>query len=94
MSLIFDLLELFSSFSLTKKVTEDDITENINYLKKQSWFQEYLENDRFRHVIIYDQKVRDFIGKLKTSKLKKDRYVYKTEHKLHKLLIEKTIKPT
>lgn len=94
MSLLFDVLELIFSFSFAKKVTEDDITENMNYLRKTDWFQTYLENDRFRHVLIYDQDVRDYIGKLKIQKLNKQRYSYRTQRKLHTLLIKKTTKQT
>lgn len=72
------------------KVDEDDIGNSLRVLKKESWFQQFLTNDKFRNLIVYDRDIRNFIGKCKTNNLNKDRYANAFRRRLHKLLVKKT----
>lgn len=77
---------LFASFM---KVDEEDIGNSIRSLKKESWFQQFLTNDKFRDLIVYDEEIRTFIGKCNPNHLNKNRYANAFRRKLHKLLVKK-----
>ncbi|SDM93148.1 hypothetical protein [Sediminibacillus halophilus] len=70
------------------KVDEEDIGRNIKYLKRQQWFQNYLNDDNYRELIIHNNDVRQVIGKFKRNKLDKRTYQEKCQEKLHKVLLD------
>ncbi|GGB49239.1 hypothetical protein GCM10011409_28550 [Lentibacillus populi] len=82
MGLIFDLLNL-AVYVPFLKVNEEDIGRNLTHLKKHQWFQNYLNDEKYRELIIYNKNVRQTIGKFKT----KNSYNIRCEKKLHKVLL-------
>jgi|SRR5690625_733420 len=71
------------------KTNEEDIGRNLNHLKKHDWFQKYLNEERYRELIIHDQVVRKTIGKCNSSKLHRDSYQRKCQERLEKVLVQK-----
>ncbi|WP_240378006.1 hypothetical protein [Bacillus piscicola] len=69
------------------KVDEEDIERNIKHLKRQQWFQNYLNDEKYRELIIHNKDVRLVIGKFKNNKLGRVSYQEKCQEKLHKTLL-------
>jgi len=86
------LLELLGSistiiFSFIKAATEEEIEENIKFLKEYHWFQNYLDYDTFNKLIIEHDDVRRVIGNANTNKMKtRPRYYKKHKKKIHDVL--------
>lgn len=85
MRLILDLFNL-AVYIPFLQVDEDDISKNATHLKKYSWFQDLLSDQRCRELIILHADVRHVIDQFKTNKLHKKRYNIKCEKKLHQAL--------
>lgn len=88
MGIILDLLNLTLHIPFLK-VYEEDIGRNLKHLKKHQWFQNYLNNEKYRELIIHNKDVRQAIGKFKSNKLDKDSYNMKCQKRLHKVLLKK-----
>ncbi|GED18085.1 hypothetical protein [Aneurinibacillus migulanus] len=88
MGIILDLLNL-AVYIPFLKVDEEDIGRNLKHLKKYQWFQSYLNDEKYRELIIYNKDVRQAIGKFKSNKLEKDSYNIKCQKRLHKVLLKK-----
>ncbi|MFC4025495.1 hypothetical protein ACFOUV_17060 [Oceanobacillus longus] len=71
------------------KVDEEDIGRNIKHLKRQQWFQNYLNDEKYRGLIIHNRDVRQVIGNFKSSKLDRESYQERCQEKLHKILFNK-----
>jgi hypothetical protein len=71
------------------KVNEEDIGRNLKHLRKYQWFQNYLNDEKYRELIIHNKDVRQAIGKFKSNKLEKDSYNMKCQKRLHKVLLKK-----
>ncbi|MED4732419.1 hypothetical protein P9597_30930 [Aneurinibacillus migulanus] len=71
------------------KVDEEDIGRNLKHLNKYQWFQNYLNDEKYRELIIHNKDVRQVIGKFKSDKLEKDSYNMKCQKRLHKMLLKK-----
>ncbi|ERI10022.1 hypothetical protein, partial [Aneurinibacillus aneurinilyticus] len=56
------------------KVDEEDIGRNLKHLNKYQWFQNYLNDEKYRELIIHNKDVRRVIGKFNSDKLEKDSY--------------------
>lgn len=87
--LVFDLLELIFNLNRSQKVTEDDIRDNLQFLKKQTWFQDYLIDDRTRYLIVHDQDIRDLIGKCRLKRMTGQLYEQRFEKKFSRLITSK-----
>ena len=72
MVLLLDVFNLMLLSSLTGTYEEDDIQHNIEQLRKTEWFQQYLKQQPYRDLLIYDKDVRKVIGKLNGKKLAKN----------------------
>lgn len=72
MVLLLDVFNLMLLSSLTGTYEEDDIQHNIEQLRKTEWFQQYLKQQPYRDLLIYDKDVRKVIGKLNDKKLAKN----------------------
>lgn len=70
------------------EANEEDIGRNLNHLKKYHWFQNYLNDEAYRELIIHDKSVRKAIGKFKSNKLSRDSYQRKYQKRLHKILVQ------
>lgn len=68
------------------KVDEEDIEKNMTLLKKRQWFQNYLQQEMYRELFIYNKQVRNTIGKFNIKKLKKDSFPKKYQVRLEKAL--------
>lgn len=88
-SMLTDFFNIFV-FLPFMKVNEEDIGAGIRSLKNESWFQQFLTNDKFRNLIVYDREIRNFIGKCKPNSLNSNRYANAFRRRLHKLLVKKT----
>ncbi|HLS07073.1 MAG TPA: hypothetical protein VK079_03890 [Bacillota bacterium] len=88
--IIFLNLGLFIP-SLTQ-VDEDDIRKNLQQLKKYTWFQNLLNNEAYKQLIVHDRDTRKFIGKLNLHKLAKKPFQIKYQQKLEDLLEQKANK--
>lgn len=62
---------IFFSF---KDITEDEIERNIEYLKQEQWFQQYLNDEKYKTLIIENVNVRKAIGRINTKKLSNIKY--------------------
>jgi hypothetical protein len=71
------------------KVDEEDIGRNLKHLNKYQWFQNYLNDEKYRELIIHNKDVRRVIGKFNSDKLEKDSYNMKCQKRLHKMLLKK-----
>ncbi|MFS0655094.1 hypothetical protein [Bacillus sp. 179-C3.3 HS] len=85
MGIILDVF-LLAMYIPFLQVDEDDISRNINRLKKDSWFQELLHDQKCKELIVYNSDVRNVIGKFKTDRLHNMRYNIRCERKLHQAL--------
>ena len=91
MGALFELLGSIGTlfFSFTKDVTEEEIEKNIKFLKEYQWFQNYLNDVKFRNLIEDHKDVRYIIGKFNIEKMKnRDGYHKKYQKKIHKVLLE------
>ena len=88
LGIILDLLNL-AVYIPFLKVNEEDIGRNINYLKRHQWFQNYLNDKKYRELIIHSKDVRQVIGKFNSNKLKRKSYQKRCQGKLQKVLFKK-----
>ena len=88
LGILIELLGLVVDFQLFKEVTERDIEENIEKLKKYTWFQDFLKDDEYRELITYNKNVRHRIGRFNTKKLDKDFYNARCQEKLEKAILK------
>ncbi|MEZ2717817.1 hypothetical protein C2I17_07045 [Niallia circulans] len=87
MGILLDLLNL-AVYIPFLKVDEEDVCRNVKHLKKHQWFQNYLNVEEYRGLIIHDKDVRQCIGKFKSSKLHNHSYQNKCQEKLYKALLK------
>lgn len=62
------------------------IERNIKYLKQESWFQEFLNNEEYNELIIKNSDVRTVVGSINIKKMSKPKYNKKrhsTKEKKH-----------
>lgn len=85
------LLELIASigtliFSSMKDVTEEEINNNIEFLKQYEWFQAYIDNEQHNKLINENDKVRHVIGKINSDKMWRSTYQNKYRKKVAVIL--------
>jgi len=85
---LLDILN-FSIYLPFFKPSEEDVTRNINELKKYEWFKDLYKDEKNAHLIIYDLKVRRSIGKFNIKKINKDSYQKYYRKKLNGILKNK-----
>ncbi len=85
MGILLDLLNL-AVYTPFLNVDEEDIGRNMKYLKKYHWFRSYLEDEKYREIIIHHKEVRQCIGKFNRDQLHKSSYQKKCQRKLYKVL--------
>jgi len=71
MIILLDLFHLMLLSSVAGTYNEDDIQHNMEQLRKTEWFQQYLKQQPYRDLLIFDEDVRKAIGKLPNKKLAK-----------------------
>ncbi|WP_186577222.1 hypothetical protein [Aquibacillus kalidii] len=86
MGILLDLLNL-AVYIPFLKVDEEGIGRNIKHLKQHEWFQSYLNDEKYRELIIHNKDVRQCIGKFNRDKLNKQSYQKKCKEKLHHVLL-------
>lgn len=72
-------------------VTEEEVTENIRSLKRQSWFQQLLQHEHYNKLIVHDTAVRRTIGKFNQKRIKMFFLQGYYEKKLHRVLRKKLV---
>ncbi|KAA0547148.1 hypothetical protein FZW96_14345 [Bacillus sp. BGMRC 2118] len=89
MTNLFELLGVIGQFFLlfSKDVNEEEIEKNIQYLKRFDWFESYLKDDDFNHLINHNTNVRYVIGTCNLTKVKKSRYINIYRKRIHKELL-------
>ncbi|GGH89117.1 hypothetical protein JOD43_004478 [Pullulanibacillus pueri] len=90
MNIILEFLEFLNlavHIPLLKKVNESDIGRNLKTLKKYQWFQNYLNNEKYKELIKHNKDVRKTIGRFNNHKLNKSSYNIKCQKKIHKVLL-------
>ncbi|UOR13713.1 hypothetical protein [Halobacillus amylolyticus] len=85
-----DLASIISFSPFITEVTGERIGENLKYLKRNEWFQKYLNNDESRKLIVSDKYVRNEIGKLNTKSIKRNPYKNKYQKYVRKVLQKKS----
>lgn len=85
LKIVLNIISILSFSLLITDVTEEQIGENITYLKKQHWFQNYLSSEKYRKLIIHDKDVRTVIGTFNNKKLNRHSYQRKCQKKLDKV---------
>lgn len=85
--LIFAIVVFINLYSPSLRNYEEDISENLKYLKKQQWFLDYLNQENYYDFIIQNKRVRKTIANFKTRKLHRKSYLMKCQNKLHKVLL-------
>lgn len=83
---LLDLLGIVSFSGPYPDVDEEDISNNVQLLKKNQWFQTLMNDEKYRKLIIHDQDVRYEIGYFNTERLKKSFHKDRYRKKIHKVL--------
>ena len=88
----FELLGAIGQIALSfiKKVTEEEIEKNINYLKTYEWFSDFLNNDTYKELINKNTEVRYVIGKCNIAKMNKNKYNLLVEKRIKKVLLKES----
>lgn len=71
-------------------VTEEEITANMRKLKTYDWFQQLTEDETYKKLLTYNQKVRKMIGNFSTKKLDQPLYQRRYRKRLQTLLEEES----
>jgi len=87
MGILLDILNL-SVYLPFLKPDENDIVRNIKHLKEKQWFNKFLKDPVFKELIIHNEKIRQTIGRFKTSKLRQDSYNIRCEKRLRRALLK------
>ena len=66
--------------------SEEDISRNINTLKRHDWFKKYYQNEQYTQLIIHNSKVRKKLGGFNTKRLANPKYQSFYQNKINKLL--------
>lgn len=74
-------------FSSSMEAFDRETEYNIEYLSEESWFQEYLSDDKYSSLIVENRKVRRIIGLINIKKMSTPKY-----HKKQRIKIENIIK--
>ncbi|MBU5266672.1 hypothetical protein [Virgibacillus proomii] len=69
-------------------VSEEDIGENLQQLKKYQWFKNYLSNEKYKKLIVHNKNVRKTIGRFKLHKLDRESYLVRCQKKMNQILIK------
>ena len=85
MSILLDLLNL-AAYLPFLKTSEEDISRNINTLKRYEWFKKYYQSEQYTELIIHDPKVRTKIGSFNTKRLTNLKYQAFYQNKINKIL--------
>ncbi len=86
MRLFLDLISVITFSPSITDVTEEDISENIKFLKKNEWFLRYLNHAESRKLIVSNKDVRFAIGKLNTNRMRRNPYKNKYQRKIQKAM--------
>ncbi|WP_042221658.1 hypothetical protein [Oceanobacillus manasiensis] len=92
MDAVLDLIRSVSTiifFSL-KDITEEDVEKNLEYLKHNKWFQDFLDDEEYSKLILNNTDVRKVIGSIDTKKMSKPKY-NKNQQKRLKRELEKQL---
>lgn len=87
--IVIDIFIELLTINRTKDVSKNDINTNLKFLEKQQWFQNYLLDERARHLIDYDSDVRNLIGTCKVKRMTGGFYELRFERKFARLLKNK-----
>lgn len=79
-------------FSSSMDAFEQEIEHNIGYLKKEKWFQEYVEHDIYHQLIADNKEVRRIIGLINTQKMGTLKYYQKKQQKVERVIRKKARK--
>lgn len=90
MSIILDALNLVIYLPFFKP-DEEDISKNIEALKKQNWYLSLLEDAELKRLIVHDKDVRQIIGRFNYEKLSQKCYQIKCQHTIEEALREKIV---
>lgn len=71
-------------------VKEEDIGRNINHLKKYKWFQDLLNNQEHKQLIIHDKDVRRVIGTFDSKKMDKNFFQDRYRKKIQNIIQQKS----
>ncbi|MBK3496539.1 hypothetical protein JFL43_17075 [Viridibacillus sp. YIM B01967] len=88
--LILDALNLIIYLPFLKP-DEEDISKNIEALKKHNWYIALLEDGELKELIVHDKDVRQIIGRFNYEKLSRQSYQIKCERKLEDVLKKKMV---
>ena len=90
MDAVLDLIRSISTmiFFSFKDITEEDIEKNIEYLKHNMWFQDFLDDEKYNKLIVDNTDVRKVIGSIEAKKMSKPKY-NKNQQKRIKRELEK-----
>jgi hypothetical protein len=88
--LILDALNLIIYLPFLKP-DEEDISKNIEALKKHNWYIALLEDVELKELIVRDKDVRQIIGRFNYEKLSRQSYQIKCERKLEDVLKKKMV---
>ncbi|GAQ19774.1 keratin, type II cytoskeletal 2 oral-like [Oceanobacillus picturae] len=70
MDAVLDLIRSVSTviFFSFKDITEEDIENNLESLKHNEWFQDFLHDEKYNKLILNNTNVRRVIGSIDTNK--------------------------
>lgn len=70
MDAVLDLIRSVSTviFFSFKDITEEDIENNLESLKHNEWFQDFLDDEKYNKLILNNTNVRRVIGSIDTNK--------------------------
>ncbi|WP_077356609.1 hypothetical protein [Virgibacillus halodenitrificans] len=84
--ILLDILGFVSFSGPYPDVSEEDISNNIQLLKKNQWFQTLMNDEKYREFVVHDKDVRYEIGYLNTKKLKRNVHKDRYKKKIQKIL--------
>ncbi|MGE7624380.1 hypothetical protein ACQKMD_15405 [Viridibacillus sp. NPDC096237] len=90
MSIILDVLNLVIYLPFFRP-DEEDISKNIEVIKKQNWYMSLLEDAELKRLIVHDKDVRQIIGRFNNEKLSRKSYQIKCQHKIEEALKGKIV---
>lgn len=87
--IVIDILNLLSYLPFLKP-DEKDVENNVKQLSRYDWFQNLLDHEEYRNLIIHDRHVRKQIGSFSRKKMHCKTYIANCHMKLLNILLSKS----
>ncbi|MGP9039528.1 hypothetical protein [Cytobacillus kochii] len=89
---LLNFISIISFSPFITQVTQEDVTYNMRKLKEYNWFNAYLQNEIYQHLITHNERVRNLIGGFNTRRFNHRPYQKKMDKKLNAVLLNEEIR--